>query len=266
MNLWTMKSIELANQRNYLDLLYKIYPMSVNLRRGINKDDENKIVKYFNNRESKKLLKILLKQDVFPIKDSYVAYLKRDNSAIDRNPNTTDRLVGMLYEMGLDEIFNKATVPKETNRQIGPMFKNWISLGYLGCKVTDNENEFMNTRENMVFNSSDIAMEDLANKYFGYKRKKGLDFIAKFNGIYILGEAKFLTDFGGHQNAQFEDAIMTMRTNLEDTKYEVRKISILDGVLYIKSKNKMHVRLNNDFDNNEVILSAILLRDYLYSL
>ena len=63
-------------------------------------------------------------------------------------------------------------------------------------KVTDNENEFMNTRENMVFNSSDIAMEDLANKYFGYKRKKGLDFIAKFNGIYILGEAKFLTDFG----------------------------------------------------------------------
>lgn len=61
MNLWTMKSIELANQRNYLDLLYKIYPMSVNLRREINKDDENKIVKYFNNRESKKLLKILLK-------------------------------------------------------------------------------------------------------------------------------------------------------------------------------------------------------------
>ena len=42
------------------------------------------------------------------------------------------------------------------------MFKNWISLGYLGCKVTDNENEFMNTRENMVFNSSDIAMEDFS--------------------------------------------------------------------------------------------------------
>lgn len=51
MNLWTMKSIELANQRNYLDLLYKIYPMSVNLRREINKDDENKIVKYFNHTE-----------------------------------------------------------------------------------------------------------------------------------------------------------------------------------------------------------------------
>ncbi|MBR0518372.1 hypothetical protein IJJ97_01120 [bacterium] len=35
MNYWTKQSIELANQRNYLDLLYKIYPMSHNLRREI---------------------------------------------------------------------------------------------------------------------------------------------------------------------------------------------------------------------------------------
>lgn len=27
------------------------------------------------------------------------------------------------------------------------------------------------------------------------------------NGKYVIGEAKFLTDFGGHQNAQFNDAI-----------------------------------------------------------
>ena len=58
---------------------------------------------------------------------------------------------------------------------------------------------------------------------------------------------------------------MTMRTNLEDTKYEVRKISILDGVLYIKSKNKMHVRLNNDFDNNEsYIISYIIKRLFIF--
>ena len=30
MNIWTKKSIDLANQKNYLDLLFKIYPMSVN--------------------------------------------------------------------------------------------------------------------------------------------------------------------------------------------------------------------------------------------
>ena len=53
-----------------------------------------------------------------------------------------------------------------------------------------------------------------------------------------MGEAKFLTDFGGHQNAQFDDALSTMRTKLERSKYKVLLISILDGVLYIKSKNK----------------------------
>ena len=38
-----------------------------------------------------------------------------------------------------------------------------------------------------------------AKKTLGYTRNKGLDFIARFNGKYVIGEAKFLTDFGGHQ-------------------------------------------------------------------
>lgn len=266
MNIWTRKSIELANQRNYLDLLYKIYPMSVNLRRELNPIDEKNIVNAFTNRNSKELLKILLRQEIFPIKDSYVAYLKRDSSAIDRNPNTVDRLTGMLYEMGLNEIFEKSTVPKETNRQIGPMFKEWINQSSLGCKVTKDEYEFMNYTGNIIFNGSDSEMQNLAKKYFGYEREKGLDFLAKFNKKFIMGEAKFLTDFGGHQNAQFDDAISTMKTPLKPTNYCIKKICILDGVLFIKSKNKMHMRLQNEFDDNEVIISAVLLRDFLYSL
>ena len=35
MNIWTQKSIELANQRDYLDLLYRVYPISENARREI---------------------------------------------------------------------------------------------------------------------------------------------------------------------------------------------------------------------------------------
>jgi hypothetical protein len=52
--------------------------------------------------------------DLFPIKNSYTAYLKRDNSSISRNPNTVDRLCGRLYEMGLDKIFEQCSEPKET--------------------------------------------------------------------------------------------------------------------------------------------------------
>lgn len=69
--------------------------------------------------------------DLFPIKGSYVAYLKRDTSSIDRNPQTINRLCGRLYEMGLNRIYEKCSEPKETNRQIGPMFRRWLSRGTL---------------------------------------------------------------------------------------------------------------------------------------
>ncbi|WP_250278207.1 restriction endonuclease [[Clostridium] colinum] len=266
MNIWTEKSIELANQKNYLDLLFKIYPMSINLKRELDKEDTNQITKAFYERDSEKLLEVLLSQEIFPIKDSYVAYLKRDKTAIKRNPNTVQRLTGMLYEMGLAEIFDKTTVPKETNRQIGPLFKKWIDSGALGCKVTSDENEFLYFNDNIIFNSSDISMKNFANKYLGYNRNKGLDFIAKFNNVFILAEAKFLTDFGGHQNAQFEDAISTMKSKLIETNFNVKIISVLDGVLFIKSKNKMYTSLCTNFTDNDVIISAVLLRDYLFSL
>lgn len=266
MNYWTEKSIKLANQRNYLDLLYKVYPMSVNLRRELSENVIFKIEKAFNARKDRELLDLLLKQELFPIKDSYIAYLKRDKTAIDRNPNTVKRITGMLYEMGLDEIIEKTSAPKETNRQIGPLFQNWIDKKTLGCDVTSEPNIFLNNGENIIFNANDAVMAKMATDYFGYSRNKGLDFMAKFNGIYVLGEAKFLTDFGGHQNAQFEDAISTMKYKIRQTDKKVKVISILDGVLYIPGKHKMYKRITEGFADDEVIISAVLLRDYLYSL
>lgn len=264
MNYWTKASIELANQRNYLDLLFKVYPMSVNLRRELNKEDENKIEKYFREKNNEKLLLTLLKQDLFPVKDSYVAFLKRDNDAIYRNPNTVNRLTGMLYEMGLDEIYYSITQPKETNRQIGPLFKNWINRGSIGCKVTNSHDEIISSTENIILNTSDKDMAIFAKKYLGYQNTKGLDFIAKFNGKYIVGEAKFLTDYGGHQNAQFNDAINVIKSKFSTDK-EIIPIAILDGVLYLKSKTKMY-RAITEMYKDEIILSAVLLRDFLYSL
>lgn len=266
MNVWTRKSIELANQRNYLDLLYKIYPMSMNLKRELSNIEIENIRYNFINRNSKELLNILLRQEIFPIKDSYVSYLRRDNKSIDRNPNTVERITGMLYEIGLEEIYNKITLPKETNRQIGPLFKNWILTGSIGCYITSSKLEFLDYKGNIIFNSTDEIMKDFAIQEFGYKRNKGIDFIAKFNETIIIAEAKFLTDFGGHQNAQFDDAINTMLLPLNKSRYKVKVISILDGVLYIKSNNKMYKRITEEFSDNEVIISAVLLRDYLYTI
>ena len=264
MNLWTQKSIDLAGQSNYLDQLYRVYPMSVNMRRELSESTQNEIRTYLNNQNGKNLLNVLLEQGIFPIKDSYVAYLKRDKTAINRNPATVSRLAGMLIEMGFDEILDKTTVPKETNRQIGPLFKNWISSGALGVPVTDDVEKFLSYQENIVFNASDKAMQNFAKDHLGYQHEKGLDFIAKFNNKFIIGEAKFLTDFGGHQNAQFNDAITTMRAPLAESDYTVQTIAILDGVLYIKGQNKMFKDLSS-FKDNEVVISTVLLRDYLFS-
>lgn len=110
--------------------------------------------------------------------------------------------------MGLDKIFERCSEPKETNRQIGPMFKDWINKKTLGILPVSID-EFVANNNDAILDASDKAMMDFAQERLNYNHNKGLDFVARFNGKYVIGEAKFLTDFGGHQNAQFNDAIST---------------------------------------------------------
>lgn len=272
MNIWTSKSIELANQRDYLDQLFKVYPMSTNLNREITKTDEIELRNFIQNRNNTELIKFLLEQVknkklVFPFKDSYVRYLFNDFSAIERNPQTVNRLAGKIYSMGADETLKAMIRPKETNQQIGPLFKNWIDKGVFGVRVVSDAKEFISSNENIIFNSGDGAMVQLARNYLGYNRirEKGLDFIAKFNGKYVLGEAKFISDLGGNQNNQLDDAIGTMRSNMNIIDSEVIAIAIVDGTPYIRNNGKQHKILTSASDN-EVIISSLLLSDYLFSL
>jgi DNA modification methylase len=230
MGYWTDLSIEFANQRNYLDELFKVYPTIPDGIRNIDKSRWKYVEDSFKAHNNISLITHLLYLDLFPIKDSYVAYLKRDPDSIQRNPNTINRLCGRLYEMGLDKIFEKCSEPKETNRQIGPLFKRWLANGGLGIKPIG-INEFQQTSENAVLDASDVEMKDWCAKNLNYSRNKGLDFVGRFNKKYIIGEAKFLTDFGGHQNAQFADAIST----ITNSSVKAITIAILDGVLYIKT-------------------------------
>jgi len=260
MNYWTKLSIEFANQRNYLDELFKVYPTIPEGLREIDKQKWKAIEKAFNDKNKIELLKLLLSLDLFPIKDSYVAYLKRDPSAITRNPATVDRLYGRLSELGLDEIWERCSEPKETNRQIGPLFRRWINSGVLGVPNLKLR-EFLTTKNNAVLDATEREMTDFAKNHLNYNRNKGLDFVARFNGKYVIGEAKFLTDFGGHQNAQFSDAISTITT--EGVK--AIKIAILDGVLYIKGNNKMYKEITTTYADYN-IMSALVLREFLFQL
>ena len=259
MNYWTKLSVEYANQRTYLDDLFTVYPTIPEGIREIDKSLWRKVEKSYESKDNVSLLKALLKLKLFPIKDSYVAYLKRDLSAIDRNPATVERLCGRLYEMGLSEIFKKCSEPKETNRQIGPLFKRWLKKGTIGAPLLSASN-FVSSEENAILDGSDAELLLFAKENLNYTRDKGLDFVFRFNGKYVVGEAKFLTDFGGHQNAQFEDAKSTIHTK----GVNAQLIAVLDGVLYIKSRTKMH---NYLIENSEdCILSSLVLREFLYQI
>jgi len=259
MNYWTQLSITYANQRNYLDDLFSVYPTIPN---GIRELDENlwkKVENAFNSQDNKNLIENLLKLELFPIKDSYVAYLKRDKSSIERNPKTVDRLSGRIYEMGLEKVFERSAEPKETNRQIGPLFRRWLNRGSLGIKPVPMK-EFLSNNENAILDAGDNEMMNFAKEHLGYTHSKGLDLVARFNGKYVIGEAKFLTDFGGHQNAQFNDAITTATT-----KVDAITIAILDGVLYIPGNNKMYQSITETYKEQN-IMSALVLREFLYQI
>ncbi|MFA7170301.1 MAG: restriction endonuclease [Candidatus Paceibacterota bacterium] len=259
MNYWTQLSVEYANQKNYLDDLFSVYPTIPNGIRNINQDLWERVEESFNKRDNIKLIENLLKLELFPIKDSYVAYLKRDSTAIKRNPNTVDRLCGAVYEMGLDKVFLRCCEPKETNRQIGPLFRRWLNKGSLGIRPIPVK-EFISSNKNAILDAGDNEMMNFAKSNLNYKHKKGLDFLARFNGKYVIGEAKFLTDFGGHQNAQFNDAISTVKT-----KTDAITVAILDGVPYIPGKNKMYKDITKDLKNQN-IMSALVLREFLYQI
>lgn len=260
MNIWTQLSLELASQRNYLDQLFRVYPMAPEVVREIDQTKWTAVEEAFNLKNNASLVHNLLDLELFPIKDSYVAYFRRDRSAVDRNPETVNRLAGRMYELGLDELFDRASQPKETNRQIGPLFKQWVEKGALGVPVLQSVDEFNKKKENCILNVSDSAMKSFARDNLGYVGDKGLDFLAKFNGKYVIGEAKFITDFGGHQDRQFDDALGLASTILED----VVTVAILDGVLYIPSAGRMHREITNSKNRN--VMSSLVLRDFLFQI
>lgn len=162
--------------------------------------------------------------------------------------------------MGLDEIFSRSSEPKETNRQIGHLFRRWLNKKSLGIQPVKMDN-FLATKENAILDAGDAEMMAFAKEYLNYKHNKGLDFIGRFNGKYAIAEAKFLTDFGGHQNAQFNDAIATIKAK----NVKAIKVAVLDGVLYIKGKNKMYKDITNKL-KNENIMSSLVFREFLYQL
>lgn len=259
MNYWTQLSIEYANQRSYLDDLFRVYPVIPESICDIDNAAWDRFVYAFKRNDFNAMPSELLNYVLFPIIDKYAIYLKKDPQAIQRNPTNVDCLCARLYEIGLSKIYEYCTLPKETNCQMGHFFRNWLNRGVLGL-LPVSEEEFNSSDKNAILDGSDVQLKNYAQKYLGYEHSNGLNFIARFNDQYVIGEARLLTDFNDNQNAQFDDAISTFKS-----KCNAIKIAILDGVIYTKSKNNLYNEITRSNPSRN-IMSALVLREFLYHL
>lgn len=76
MNKWTKKSIRIANKPGYLDTLSAIYVMNVNVERPLTPELEKQIRTAYRKKDTPALIHLLLDNSVFPVKDSYVGFLR----------------------------------------------------------------------------------------------------------------------------------------------------------------------------------------------
>jgi len=131
MNEWVSKSIKIANSSGYLDRLHEIYPVVHEAERKVTKELEAQLKRVYDKDDDVALVKELLKLEKFPIKDPYVAFLRKKDAFIGYNPETVARIAKRIRDMGFQEMMRSIKEPKEFNRQIGPLFKRWIhQIGY----------------------------------------------------------------------------------------------------------------------------------------
>lgn len=280
MNKWTEKSFKISYEKGYLDNLHNIYPMLDNKTRELDLTIKNKLKIAFEKKDNELLLKTLLRLNKFPIKDSYKPFFTRCKSneldiIIKSNPKTVERIANRIYSLGFDKMIAGIEEPIETNRQMGQMFPNWIKEQY---KSYTNHDLFFDSKESIsVLSGGDASLVKFVKKYLNVilpkgtgGDEKGLDLVIKLNNkstpIFIIGEAKFLSDEGGHQNAQLKDALhlITSSEFKNNGDFKVIRIAILDGVCWLSSERKMQRDLKGLSDNH-IAISALLLDDFFKS-
>lgn len=261
MNYWTEKSIRIGNSDGYLDNLFKEIYKIENKPRKINNEKISKIKDYFYKKDKKRLLNELLSNEIFPFEDPCIGYLRKSvnihTNWYEKNPILINEILDKLFAFQYDQLKKSLLRPKKLNQQIGPSFKNWIekvSFFYPKTKIKN----YKSNLNNCILTGSDDELKLFAKNHLGYTHNKGLDFIAKSNDLFIIGEAKLITDSGGNQNKSLEDVDRLLNTKLKNTV----TIAILDGVVYLKDKGKLFNYLNNSGED-KIILSAFLINDFL---
>lgn len=254
MNEWSEKTLKLVTSENYLDRLQEIYPHE-DAERDVHPTILESIRESFVSKDNAGLLDKLLNLDRFPYKDSYVGFLRKDRTAIQRNPETVTRICDRLYSMGVEGVIQGATSPKEANTRRGNQFRDWLKSKF---SVVDMD-AFRSSKTGIVaLGGSELEGRNFCNTDMGVGISKRPDLVAKTAGKYVVGEAKFLSSAGGNQGRAFDDGI-TVSNNSSGIAL---KVFILDGIHWIETGSEQFKKIQY---GSTPILSALLLEEYLKS-
>jgi hypothetical protein len=257
MNRWVQKSIELASGEGYLDRLHEVYPVEQPEFRQIESSLMQQIVTSYSGKDPVDLVSTLLRLDKFPTDDPYIGFFRYDGNAIDRNRATVERIGNWLLSLRLDQILTMSVQPKRAVKQYGEAFKRWwLAQPYAKARDSAFGTEALSQNQVVIHSGTPEEWKLFANSTLGCGLVKNPDLLAKKGRRYLIGEAKFLTSFGGGQNDFFDEAIAFAR----QVHGEAHRIAVLDGPLWLSTRNRQSRevrRLQTD------AMSALLLQEYL---
>jgi len=254
MNTWIEKSRELALTTNYLDKIQEVYPAGEISDRDIPSPLIREIVNAHTSKDKDELLTALLKLEKFPVQDPRVAFLRRGRGATNINPQTKKSLGQSMLNIPIDELLKLCKQGKATNTKMGNMFHSWLfDLSYKKLK----KNDFEKSKNGIIImDGSPSEWRKFADNKLRCGLNKDPDLLMKVDDKYIVGEAKWLGDFGGNQNKAFTEAVQFIHS----AQGNATRIAILDGVVWLDTGNRM----NREIKRVEAIaMSALLLTDFL---
>jgi hypothetical protein len=257
---WTKKSVELATATSYLDDIAGVYPVSFEFADRKLEYSENALKKVYDSKDPVKLIQALLRYDKFPINNYMVPFFRKNPSAIAKNPKTANKIANYIYTIGFPKLVRKLKKAPEPSKRMGGMFKAWIKSGALGRKFVRTADDFLADNSDKILVGTDATLKKFASDYLGYTGKRGLDVIAMVGGNIIVGEAKYIGDFGGSQNNQEFIALNLCHNKFSGniTGRKIIPVAILDGVCYIKDTKSN----KNIFHSNKYIMSSLVLKDF----
>lgn len=262
LNEWVLKCIRLFETTAYLDNLLEIYPLQTAVPDHLEPGLKRRITAAHQGRQTKRLISILQEEIKFPYDEPLAYLIKRVENCLQANPRQMTRIADTLYAMTADELIIKLESAPKLNTQMGPMFTNWLRNNFQLL----NSEEFEKSTEGIyILNSSEEEGKIFVNDTLKQDLRKRPDLVAKVNGIYIIGEAKWIGRSGGNQNNQVRDVLDFCR----EQRGEVMRIGIIDGFPW--ATRNINGSMINDKVNVLVqefpydIVSALLLEDYLES-